>query len=252
MKIRLRPLFVPVVIVTCVVLMMSLAQQAPSETDLRVMEYAEQKGVPFSEYPDSLIRLLERNPETEEFVLNYPFRTEAEVDLGDYDLTRSMPLFLQWDPRWGYLTYGGDFVAVSGSGPMCLAMAGCFVTGGDERFYPDRVAAFAQENGYASGNGSGSDWALISQGGKTLGLEVREISAVEQKIADYLHGGDPIIALLRSGTLSESGRYIVITDYDDGMLTIHDPDSQVNSQKQWPFEALSGQFRNLWVISAAQ
>lgn len=249
MTTKLRSLFVPVVLVICILMLMSLAQRAPSETAMRVMVYANEKGIPFSAYPDSLIDLLERNPETEEFVLNYPFRPEEEtVDLRGYDLERSMPLFLQWDPQWGYLSYSGDFVAVTGSGPMCLAMAGCFVTGGDERFHPDRVVDFAQQNGYTSNKGNGSERSLITQGGAALGLDVKELPIVEQKIASYLQNGDPIIALLREGEFSDTGHYILITDFDDGMLIINDPFSRINSQKKWYLEELSGQIRALWVI----
>lgn len=250
MAMKLRRLFVPAVILICIVMMMSLDQRAPSETDMRVMEYANEKGIPFTAYPESLIDLLERNPETEEFVLNYPFRPEeVEVDLRNYDLERSMPLFLQWDPQWGYLHYSGDFVAVTGSGPMCLAMAGCFVTGGDENFYPDRVVEFARKNGYASGKGNGSDPSLITQGGPALGLDVKELPIVEQKITSYLSNGDPIIALMREGEFSDTGHYILITDYDAGMLIINDPCSKVNSQQKWAFADLAGQIRSLWVIS---
>ena len=250
MAMKLRRLFVPAVILICIVMMMSLDQRAPSETDMRVMKYAAEKGIPFTAYPESLIDLLERNPETEEFVLNYPFRPEEEeVDLRGYDLEQSMPLFLQWDPQWGYLRYSGDFVGVTGSGPMCLSMAGCFVTGGDERFYPDRVVEFAQQNGYATGKGNGSDRTLITQGGAAMGLEVKELPIVEQKIAGYLQNGDPIIALMREGAFSDTGHYILITDYDAGTLIINDPCSRVKSQQKWPFAELSGQIRNLWVVS---
>lgn len=243
MRIRLRPLFVPTVIVACMVLLMSLAYRAPGETALRVMDYAEAKGIAFSEYPDSLIDLLDRNPETEEFVLHYPFRTENKVKLDGYDIGRGVPLFLQWDKQWGYLTYDSDFVAVTGSGPICLAMVGCYVTDADERFFPDRVVAFAQENGYAART-------LISRGAAALGLQVKELPVVEQKIADYLHNGDPIIALLGTGELSDTGHYIVITDYDDGMFSINDPTSRANSEKQWPYHTLISQIRTLWVIGA--
>lgn len=247
MRIKLRPLFVPTVIVACVVLLMSLAHRAPSETAMRVMEYASARGIAFSEYPDSLIDLLDRNPETEDFVLNYPFRTEKKVELDGYDIGRGVPLFLQWDEQWGYLTYGNDFVAVNGSGPMCLSMVGCYVTGGDESFSPDRMVAFAQDKGYTS-KGNGSSRTLITQGAGMLGLQVRELPLVEQKIADYLHNGSPIIALLRAGDFSDSGHYIVITDYDDGMFSINDPESRGNSAAQWPYGELITQIRTLWVI----
>ena len=251
MTMKLRSLFVPAVIAICIVMLMSLSQRAPSEADMRVMKYARENNVAFDLYPDHLIDLLERNPETEEFVLNYPFRAEEKaVDLSGYDLARSMPLFLQWDPQWGYLSYGGGLVGENGSGPMCLAMAGCYVTGGDEQFYPDRVVEFAQRSGYASNKGNGSDRTLISQGGTALGLDVTELPIVEEKITNYLKNGDPIIALLREGTFSDTGHYILITDYDAGMLIINDPDSKVRSQQKWPFDELAGQFRSIWVISA--
>ena len=43
-----------------------------TEAERKVKLYADEKGISFGEYPESLIALLDRNPETEEFVLNYP------------------------------------------------------------------------------------------------------------------------------------------------------------------------------------
>ena len=51
-----------------------------TETELKVKSYAEEMGIFYSEYPQSLIELLERNPETEAFVLGYPFREELTID----------------------------------------------------------------------------------------------------------------------------------------------------------------------------
>ena len=63
-----------------------------TETELKVKAFAEENRIFYSEYPQSLIELLERNPETEEFVLNYPFRQEAEIDPRAYDLSHGVPL----------------------------------------------------------------------------------------------------------------------------------------------------------------
>ena len=89
-----------------------------TETELKVKAYAEEMGIFYCEYPESLIELLERNPETEEFVLNYPFRDEIAVETFSYDRTRGVPLMMQWDPRWGYLKYGSDVVGITGCGPL--------------------------------------------------------------------------------------------------------------------------------------
>lgn len=244
MKIRLRPFFVPAVVIACIALLVVLASQAPSETALRVMEYAEEKGVSFSEYPSSLIRLLECNPETEDFVLNYPFRKEKPVDLGKYNLSRGVPLFVQWDEQWGYLDYGGEMIGVTGSGPLCLAMAGYYLSDGEEQFSPDKIAEFAAENGYYS-RGNEASANLISQGGPSLGLKVTALPLVEKKIADYLKNGDPIIASMGPGDFDN---YIVLTGYDDGMISVNDPDSRVNSEMKWSYAELAGQAKKLWVI----
>lgn len=236
------------VVLMCGMLMAWLVHDTPTEMELQVMAYAEEKGVPYSAYPSSLIELMARNPETEEFVLNYPFHQASDVDLSGYDRTQGVPLFIQWDPQWGYLKYGGDFVAVTGCGPMCLAMAGYYVTG-DAAFAPDKIVDYAQENGYYS-KGNGSKWTLISQGGPALGLDVTELPLVEKKIATYLQAGDPIIAAMGPGDFTSTGHYIVLTGYEDGMLTVNDPNSYVNSEKTWPFETFVAQVRNLWVIKA--
>ena len=113
------------------------------------MAYAKAHGYSLRDWPESLIALLDRNPETKDFVLSYPAEhaRQQEVDLSRELSAEGVPLFLQWDKRWGYIKYGSDVVGLTGCGPVCLAMAGYYVTG-DERFAPEKMVAFAQENGY--------------------------------------------------------------------------------------------------------
>lgn len=218
----------------------------PTQAQLKVQEFAKKHGVSYRDYPKSLVELLERNPETESFVLNYPFREKKEIDLSEYDLDEGVPLFLQWDPRWGYDQYGSDVIAITGCGPTCLAMAGYYVTG-DEKFSPDRMAVFAKENGYYS-KGNGSSWTLISEGGVKLGLDVTEIPLVEKRIVDNLKAGNPIICAMGAGDFTSSGHYIVMVGYEDGKIRVNDPNSVKNSEKLWSYDQISGQIRNLWVI----
>ena len=198
------------------------------------------------EIPQSLLELMERNPETEEFVLNYPNRREEKINMRSFDRSEGVPLMLQWDTRWGYLPYGSDMVAITGCGPVCLAMAGYYVTG-DEDFSPDKMVEFATENGYYS-KGNGSSWTLISEGGVKLGLDVTEIPLVKQKILDYLKGGNPIICAMGPGDFTTTGHYIVLAGEEEGLIRVNDPNSIANSEKLWAFEDIESQFRNLWVI----
>lgn len=221
-----------------------------TEAELAVKAYAEEKGIAYSEYPQSLIELMERNPETAGFVLNYPFRQEETIDLGEYDLEAGVPLMMQWDTRWGYIRYGSDVVGLTGCGPVCLAMAGYYVTG-DEKFAPDKMVEFAWENGYYS-FGNGSSWTLISEGGEKLGLDVTEIPLVKQRILDNLAAGNPIICAMGPGDFTTSGHYIVLVGTEDGLIRVNDPNSYANSEKLWSYEEMESQFRNLWVVRAGE
>ena len=218
-----------------------------TEAELKVKKYSEEMGISYSEYPESLIELLERNPETEEFVLNYPFREEGELDLSEYDLSEGVPLFMQWDQRWGYIRYGSDVVGITGCGPVCLSMAGYYVTGGDAAFTPDQVIEFASQNGYYE-PGYGTSWTLISEGGVKLGLDVTEIPLVKKRVMDKLQVGNPIICSMRAGDFTTTGHYIVLVGAQDGMIRVNDPNSHINSEKLWSYEQIEGQIRNLWVI----
>ena len=221
---------------------------ARSDTEMAVKAFAEANGIPYSAYPESLISLLERNPETKEFVLNYPFREAQEIDMDDFDRSGGVPLMMQWDQRWGYMEYGSDVVGLTGCGPVCLAMAGYHVTG-DEKFAPDKMVEFAWDNGYYS-RGNGSSWTLISEGGVKLGLDVTEIPLVKGRIMDNLAVGNPIICAMGPGDFTTSGHYIVLVGAEDGMIRVNDPNSYENSEKLWTYEQMESQFRNLWVIRA--
>ena len=118
----------------------------PTETEQMVHAYANLAKIPYGAYPKELIALLETSPEARDFVLDYPVREDMEIDLSSYERA-SVPLFLQWDPMWGYEKYGSSYLAVTGCGPTCLAMAGFYLTG-DEDMNPLTLAEFAEAEGY--------------------------------------------------------------------------------------------------------
>ena len=219
-----------------------------SQADRLIAAFAEEQGLRLSDYPTELRELLERNPETEDFVLHYPLDKGSEVhaDLAGYDRTDGVPLFLQWDRQWGHVDYGGRPAALTGCGPTCLSMAAWYLTG-DDSFSPDRLYAFAEENGYYS-PGNGSSWTLISEGAVKLGFDVTEIPLAKGRIFDNLEVGNPIICAMGPGDFTTSGHFIVLVGVEDGLLRVNDPNSIENSRKLWAFEDIESQFRNLWVI----
>lgn len=218
----------------------------------KVWLYAKTHGYSLRDYPQSLITLLEGNPETEKFVLEYPAAKDAApvIDMTEYLQTDTVPLLMQWDQRWGYIKYGSDMAALTGCGPVCLSMAALYVTD-DPAMSPDQILRFALENNYYV-SGSGSSWTLISEGGVKLGLSVKELPLVKGLIDKSLEEGKPVICAMRAGDFTTSGHYIVLAGIEDGEYRVNDPNSYANSEKLWSYEQIEGQIRNLWSISAGE
>lgn len=199
------------------------------------------------EYPDSLLTLMEMNPETETFVLGYFQNRELhpEIDLSDEVEHGSIPLFLQWDQRWGYETYGSDFMAVTGCGPTCLSMVWCGLSG-ETQWDPLTVARFAEEEGYYV-KGAGTAWDLMTTGAADLGLTAQDIVFDGDHILAWLSSGNPIICAMRPGDFTTTGHFIVLSGVDEyGRVKLCDPNSRNNSEKTWNVEDLIPQIKNLW------
>ena len=227
----------------------SFGWEERSEQAWEVKAFAEQQGLSIGEWSWEIIGLYETNPETKDFVLNYPYREDMKVDITQYENSDSVPLFLQWDPMWGYEDYGSSCIAVTGCGPTCLAMVGYYLTG-DENMTPDQIAKFAERNGYYA-SGYGSSWTLISEGAAKLGLKAEELPLVKKKLVDALEAGKPIILAMGEGDFTSSGHYIVLTGVEDGAFTVNDPNSRIRTEQLWTYEQLEDQIRNIWAISNA-
>lgn len=221
---------------------------APTEPLTALEAFITDHGLTMSDYPESILELLERNPEAEEFALNYPleYGKDHEIDMTEFENSESMPLFLQWDKRWGYLDYGSSVAGLAACGPVSLAMVGYHLTGSDD-FRPDRVIQFALDNGYCV-PGNGTSWTLISEGGEKLGLKVTEIPLDKNRMAKNLQLGNPIICIMGPGVFTTTGHYIVLTGYEDGKFRVNDCNSREKSEKLWEYEEFQDQIRNLWVI----
>lgn len=198
-------------------------------------------------YPESLIALLEKNPETKDFVLNYHKNKDKhpEIDLSGEVTKGTVPLFLQWDERWGYEIYGSDFLAVTGCGPTCLAMVRCGLSGETE-WNPLKTADMAEESGYYVA-GAGSSWSLMTEGAAQMGLAADEVIFDADHIVAELENGRPVICIMGPGDFTTSGHFIVLSGVDgDGRIIVRDPNSKNNSNKTWDVDDLIPQIKNLW------
>ena len=91
----------------------------------------------------------------------------------------------------------------------------------------------------------------MSEGGAAFGLTAEELQPTEAAVSAALREGRPVICIMGHGTFTDGdGHFILLTDYDDGKITIHDPNSRERSERLWTFEEFRGQIRCLWAFSA--
>lgn len=219
--------------------------------DEKIAQYAAGHNISIADYPDSLVDLLARNPETEDFVLNYPLYKDNRfsgslTEISDFT---TVPLLMQWDSRWGYTPYGSDVMGLTGCGPTSLSMVAIYLLH-DTSLTPPYIANYSVENGYCI-NGSGTSWTLMSEGSLALGLSPEELPLDKNRMISCLEEGKPIICIMGPGVFTDSGHYIVITGVKDGLFQINDCNSRTNTEKLWDYDEIKDQIRNLWAFSKA-
>ena len=199
-----------------------------------------------TQYPKQLKDLALKNEEALEFVYDYPAEhvKEHTIDLTEEASMDSVPLFVQWDKRWGYEKYSGNFFAASGCGPTTLSMVVVYLTHNREAS-PIAVAKYSKEAGY-SVDGSGSSWTLISEGCRHYGVKAKAVALDESRMKAELDEGHPIVVNVGSGDFTDTGHFMVITGYDDEGFSINDPNSIEKSGKRWLFKNISSQIRAVW------
>lgn len=200
-------------------------------------------------YPENMLEALANNPEMADFVTGY-LTADGSVTGGLTEIEKQQehPLFLQWDPRWGYVSYGDDSnVGLAGCGPVSLSMALYYLTG-DETLTPDRIASYAMEHGYYM-SGTGTQWALMEDVPRLYGLKADKPGISELFMKQELDAGHVLIAAMRQGDFTSAGHFIVIYGYDERGFRVNDPNCVARSKKSWSYETLGGQIKQLWSIS---
>lgn len=203
-------------------------------------------------YPEWLQKMVSLNPETIDFAKEYSNKEEhigKPIDLSKDYTKGKVPFLMQWDERWGYDYYGNDAIGAAGCGPTCLSMAYIYLKD-DVSGNPRKMAEFTYDNGFYTE--AGTSWYLWTDGIKELGLSGEEISFNDSTIKNSLDNGALVICSMRPGDFTTTGHYILIRGYDENGYFVNDPNRISNSQKQWTFEQLDGQVKNLWEIKAAE
>ena len=187
-----------------------------------------------------------KDPETAAFAQDYPGDGTETAELTEEEKQEDFPLFLQWDKRWGYLSYGEDCIGLSGCGPTALSMA-CFALTRDASLTPDKVAAYAMEQGYYV-EGSGTTWELMQNFPQTCGLDVSEVGASQGTMEAALDRGAVLVCAVGKGYFTSQGHFIVIYGCNEDGFFVNDPNSTERSRMQWKFDDIQSQLLNIWAL----
>lgn len=214
------------------------------ETEEKISKIAENSDF----YPEALLTALVSNPEMADFVSNYPSAVATDTaELTEEELLMEYPLFLQWDPRWGYQAYGESNVALAGCGPTSLAMALYYLTR-DASMTPGALADYAMQNNYYM-YGTGTLWALMEEVPIYYGVNSLKLEQEEDVMKQALDDGQILICSMRAGDFTVGGHFIVIYGYDDTGFLVNDPNCVARSRQTWGFEQLEKQMKQMWALS---
>lgn len=142
----------------------------------------------------------------------------AHGHLTKKECKEKIPLLLQWDQRWGYVSYGSSDIALSGCAPTCLSMVIVGLTG-NLKATPNKIAKYAQDNGYYL-KGTGTSWSLLTEGASHFGVVGREISLSKETVCGVLKQGQPVICSVGRGDFTTEGHFIVLTGMKDGRIKV--------------------------------
>jgi len=205
-------------------------------------------------YPRELLELASKKEEALNFVADYTdYKGYSEMKASvrkDYKKGK-IPLFIQWDKRWGYEKYGSDFIAINGCGPTSLAMVAVGLTG-NTKINPKVVADYSNDKGYLV-KGVGTNWDLMTYGARNFKIAGREIPLSKESILQTLRKGQPIIVSMGPGEFTTAGHYIVLTGVDsNNKIIVNDPDSKLRSKKTWDINIFLKEAKGLWAFKALQ
>lgn len=202
--------------------------------------------------PDILLQHLAVNPELKDFTLSYPAKINIVFD-GQFDLEvdeGKVPLFLQYDDRWGYADYSEDIIALRGAGPTALSMAYTYLMS-DGSKNPIKIADYATEMGYLDEDGK-THWSLMTTGAEALGLKSTEIDTNKEDMIEALEEGNVLICKVKNGDFTTEESFILIHDYKRGFFYVHDPASKARSEVEWDFKRLRGQIEKIAILEAGE
>ena len=214
-----------------------------SSAEKTVSDYANEKSFKMSDYPAEIINMFKMNEETKDFVLNYPSKIvdfqPDPIDFSEYRNCEKPPQLMQWDLRWGYMTYNNGVMGLTGSAPTALSMAALYELH-DTSITPVHVVEFAKGSAL-----EGKPEKLLSEGARAMSLTVTEVPKNDNRVRQAVSEPGAVVVCLTNGRNFSTA--IVIRGIDkDGKYLINDTMSIKRSEGAYDFSQLQYSIRKVW------
>ena len=168
--------------------------------------------------------------------------------------------YLQTDKRWKDLPYQvpGETATIGGSGcgPTAAAMLVETLTG--KTFTPVDACRWSVEHGYKA-KGQGTYYGYFAPQFEAFGIKCWQLSwtnvyhnpasKVHDQALEYLKQGYYLIALMKQGTWTSGGHFIVVW-WADGKIRINDPASTRDSRVNGDINTFRNEAAYYWVVDA--
>lgn len=192
-------------------------------------------------------------PDAISFVASQP---KASTDASSYDdqvKQGTYPQLLDWDSRWGNVSYAGSVLAVTGSGPTSLSIAYMGLTGKSDKT-PADIASAAASAGYATDSDPFTSDDLFSKEATDLGLTCTGYTPSSDNLYSVLSEGGSVVAVkLKKDFDSPYEHWAVVTALnDDNSVTLCDPTSKQASSHTWAMGTIAGNSEGFYALSVSQ
>jgi hypothetical protein len=178
---------------------------------------------------------------------NYGFYGDgAVIDITGEYRESEMPLFIQWDNRWGMYPYGrSGTIASSACGPTSMAMIVVAFTG-KTNVNPKTMADWSVAHGHRV-EGVGTAWSFFPDAAQSYGFNCSQLSVNASDISNSLRNNKPVIASMGPGHFTRGGHFIVLRGItSDGKILVNDPNSREKSEKAWDISIIVNEAKAAW------
>lgn len=186
----------------------------------------------------------------------------GQAATGGCSMNKKPVSYLQTDPRWSkkpYKTTGENTtIGDSGCGPTAAAMLIETLTG--KTFTPEDACNWSMSHGYKA-KGNGTYYSYFAPQFAAFGIKCWQLSwtnayhkpnaKVHDQALEYLKQGYYLIALMKAGTWTTGGHFVVVWWADD-KIRINDPASTKDKRLNGDPATFRNEATYYWVIDARE